>query len=270
MPINKGPPRSRRDTSWEPVAQWYRGWVGAEGSRHHRVLAIPATLDLLQPLSGERVLDIGCGHGVLAPHIAAAGARYTGVDLSPSLIRAARAAHGRDGRFLNGDARDLDRIAALRGITFDAAVFLLSLQDMEPPEAVLAAAARMLSASGRIVLLMKHPCFRVPRQSGWGWDARRKLRFRRVDRYLAPLAVPMKAYGGARPGATRTFHYPLGTYINALAAQGLLVEAMCELPGPDAAQPATDREGDGSHNQDIPLFLGLRARRVSETMHAER
>lgn len=258
MTINKGPPR-RRDTSWEPVARWYRGWVGADGSRHHRELAIPATLNLLGVQPGEAVLDLGCGHGVLAPHIAAAGARYTGIDLSPTLIRAARALHGRAGRFLAGDARDLDRIPQLRGDRFDAAVFLLSLQDMEPPEAVLAAAARRLAPSGRLVLLMKHPCFRVPRQSGWGWDARRGLRYRRVDRYLAPLAVPMKAYGGSRTGSTRTFHHPLATYINALAAHGLLVEAMRELPGPDSALRSGDAGADAAPNHDIPLFLGLRA-----------
>ena len=51
----------------------------------------------------------------------------------------------------------------------------------------------------------------------------RRLRYRRVDRYLTRLAVPMKSYGGG--GATRSYHRPLGAYVNGLAACGLLVPA---------------------------------------------
>ena len=52
------------ETSWERVATWYDGWVGDRGSAYHRQLAIPATLDLLQPQPGEEVLDVGGGQGV--------------------------------------------------------------------------------------------------------------------------------------------------------------------------------------------------------------
>src|SRR5215211_7930873 len=52
-------------TSWDPVAEWYTGWVGESGSKHHQLLALPAALDLLAPASGERILDIGAGPGVL-------------------------------------------------------------------------------------------------------------------------------------------------------------------------------------------------------------
>ena len=57
--------------SWDPVAAWYTGWVGPNGSDHHRELAIPALLTLLEVRRGERVLDLGCGPGVLAADIAA-------------------------------------------------------------------------------------------------------------------------------------------------------------------------------------------------------
>jgi hypothetical protein len=66
----------------------------------------------------------------------------------------------------------------------------------------LRSAAWLLRPRGRLAILMTHPCFRVPRQSGWRWDASRRLQYRRVDRYLTKLDVPIKAYGGARRGAT--------------------------------------------------------------------
>ena len=245
--------------SWNPVADWYAGWVGAEGSEHHRRLAIPALLDLLRPARGEDVLDLGCGPGVLAPHVAAAGARYTGVDASRRLLGFARRHHGRHGRFLEGDATALQEMPELAAGTFDAAVFLLSIQDIDPLDGALASAAWALRTGGRMVLLMTHPCFRVPRQSGWGWDHGRRLRYRRVDRYLTPLAVPMKGYGAGRRGFTRSYHRPLGAYVNGLAANGLLVDGVHELPTYRKPEPGPQAKAEGAANREIPLFLGLRA-----------
>ncbi len=75
--------RPATSTSWERVATWYDGWVGDKGSAYHQGLAIPAVLDLLKPARGERILDIGAGQGVLAPHIESRGALYTGIDAIP-------------------------------------------------------------------------------------------------------------------------------------------------------------------------------------------
>ncbi len=257
-------PQAAAPTSWDTVAHWYDGWVGEEGSDYHRQLAIPAIMDLLDPQPGERILDIGAGQGVLAPYVTQAGANYTGVDASPRLLRIARRRHGNLGRFLLGDARTLSTVPGLSAGTFDAVVFLLSIQDMDPLEAVLGSAAWALKPGGRGALLLTHPAFRVPRQSGWGWDEGRKLHYRRVDRYLTPLAVPMKTLSGRAKErvATRSFHRPLGAYINALAANGLLVERMDEIPAHRANSPPQQAKAAEQTRQEIPLFLGLRARKV--------
>lgn len=263
MPANTrrtGPSRSRRpagDTSWDQVATWYDGWVGDQGSRYHQALAVPAALELLNPRRGDRVLEIGAGQGVLAPRIAAAGARYTGVDSSAKLIDSARRRHGRSGEFLVGDARRLTAVPGLEPASFDAAVFLLSIQDMDPLDLVLASASWAVRTPGRIVIVMTHPSFRQPRHAGWGFDEGRKLVYRRVDAYLTPMAVPMKALGD-RP-ATRSFHRPLSAYVNGLAAEGFAVDAMLEIPDAlDDRRKQSDRAG-GRAAAEIPLFLALRA-----------
>jgi 2-polyprenyl-3-methyl-5-hydroxy-6-metoxy-1,4-benzoquinol methylase len=256
--FNKSPPR----TSWEPVADWYAGWVGKDGSKHHRKLAIPIVLELLDLQPGIKVLEVGAGHGVLAPHVAEAGAKYTGVDVSEKLLRLARKYHGRQGKFILGDARRLSKLSQLHPAEFDAVVFMLSLQDMESLQAVLKSASWALKPGGCLVLLMTHPCFRVPRQSGWGWDEQRKLQYRRVDRYLTPLRVPMHAYPGRKEGVTLSFHRPLSEYINCLAACGLLLEQMKEIPTYKVHPAETRAKAKNSANQEIPLFLGLRARKT--------
>ncbi|MFN2483485.1 MAG: class I SAM-dependent methyltransferase [Candidatus Limnocylindria bacterium] len=257
-------PRATAPTSWDPLATWYDGWVGEHGSDYHRALVIPAVLRLLEPAAREEILDIGAGQGVLAPLVARSGARYTGVDASPRLVEMARRRHASAGRFLVADARRLAGTAGLTAGGFDAATFVLSIQDMDPLDAVLDSAAWALRPAARIVVLMTHPAFRIPRHSGWGWDEGRKLQFRRIDSYLSEMAVPMKELGGGAPAfRTRSFHRPLSAYVNALAARGFAVDRLEEVPdlAPTRGQARRDR-GSERARAEIPLFLGLRAIRA--------
>ncbi len=252
----------KRPSGWDAVANWYNGWMGEGGSHHHQKVAIPAVLDLLQPQPNEQILDIGAGQGVLAPYIAKAGAKYFGVDVSPKLLQYARAQQGKHGRFLQCDAAQLRNSPVLDAGSFDAVVFLLSIQDMNPLEDVLRSAVWALKPHGRAVLFMTHPAFRIPRQSGWGYDEGRKLQFRRIDRYITPLPVPMKSYEDQDSGVTISFHRPVSEYINALAAQGLLVDRMEELPIGNNSLNRNRTRAEKLADAEIPLFLGLRARRV--------
>jgi SAM-dependent methyltransferase len=176
----------------------------------------------------------------------------------------ARRHHGEQGTFLLGDARALAAVRGLKAASFDAVIFLLSLQDMDPLGDALAGAAWALRPRGRAVLLLTHPAFRVPRQSGWGWDEGRKLLFRRIDRYLTPLAVPMKSLPGRQTSApTRSFHRPIQDYVNGLAAHGMLVERMEEIPGHKLTRNPDHPRAEEMARREIPLFLGLRARKLS-------
>ena len=70
-----------------------------------------ALVDALDPQPGDAWLDVGCGAGHLAELAAGAGARVTGIDLSPRLIDVAKAraeAGGYEIEYRVGDAEDLD------------------------------------------------------------------------------------------------------------------------------------------------------------------
>ncbi len=256
----KGKSSQRRDPKgWDELADWYNGWVGKGGSKYHRRLAIPTLLKLLNPQAGERILDIGAGQGVLAPDIAAAGADYTGVDVSGRLLAFARKNHQGKGRFIKCDAAKLHHASQLQVASFDAAVFLLSIQDMNPLAPILASAEKMLRPQARIVILMTHPAFRIPRQSGWGYDEKRKLQYRRIDRYLSPLTVPMKPYGGESSGANISFHRPIHHYINSLSDVGFHISRMEEVAVGGQSIKQKRSSAEMAADREIPVFLGLSA-----------
>lgn len=189
----------------------------------------------------------------------AAGAEYTGVDASPSLIEIAQQRHGKSGRFLLGDVTRLAALKELETAQFDAAVFLLSLQDMENLEAALRNALEMLKPHGKLVLLLTHPAFRIQRQSGWGIDPVRKLQYRRVDSYLTEMAIPLKSYPG-KTGVSKTYHRPLQSYFAALHKYGAVIDTLEELSAEALLTPQTPR-AERRAVQEIPLYLALRARK---------
>ena len=101
-------------------------------------------LDLLQPQPGERILDLGCGDGVLTEKLAALEVQVVGVDSSPSMVAAAK------GRGL--DARVMDATALTFENEFDAVFSNAVLHWVKnDPDAAIAGAFRALRRSGRFV-----------------------------------------------------------------------------------------------------------------------
>jgi len=240
----------RKPSGWDDVAHWYDGWVGKQGSHFHQKLAIPAVLTSLDLNQKSQVIDIGCGTGVLAPHIIRSSAHYTGIDISHKLIKKARYYHQKSAQFRVGDARKLT--ATLDASFYDVAIFLLSIQDMNPLDTVIQSTAQITKSGGTLVILMTHPCFRIPRQSGWGYEQSKKLQYRRIDRYLTPLKIPMKQH---KRGVTISFHRPLSTYINTLAQYGFVIDKLDEITTHQSGANKAERRA----YEEIPVFMLIRA-----------
>jgi len=123
--------------------------LGTDG--HWRRLAARATH--LGP--GEAALDVACGSGKLTAELAhaAPGGRVVGLDFSPRMLAAARAAHP-NLHFTQGDAHHLP----FTDSTFDAATIAFGLRNLADPERGLTEMRRVLKPGGRAVLLeFVHP-----------------------------------------------------------------------------------------------------------------
>ncbi len=250
-----GPP-----SGWDHVAAWYDRLVGEEGSDYHRRVILPAAVRLLVPHSGESFIDVCCGQGVLCRALLEREAgRVLGVDASARLIDAA-IRHGRRDPRAHYVVRDAAKLGELADGTFDAAACIMALQDLAELEAAIAGMAAALRPGGRLVMVMMHPCFRVPRQSEWGWDEAKKTQYRRIDRYATPMQVPIATHPGSDPGVKTVFHHrPLAAYLNALASAGLCLDTCEELLTHRSPPPGPRHEGLTRSMSEIPVFLALRA-----------
>ena len=100
-------------------------------------------MELLAPVAGERILDLGCGDGALTEALVARGCAVVGVDASAAQVEAARR-RGLDARVADGQHLAFDR-------EFDAVFSNAAMHWMTEPDRVIAGVWRALRPGGRFV-----------------------------------------------------------------------------------------------------------------------
>ncbi len=245
----------KKETSWESVADWYDKAVGPKGHYHHVQTILPGALRLLALSDEEKpsVLDLCCGQGVLHRSLPQ-NTPYLGIDASKTLLQAARKGAAKSATFLQAD---LSEPLDLKDLSFTHACILLALQNIERPQAVLQTASAHLKKGGKLLIVLNHPCFRIPRQSSWGIDESKKVQYRRVDCYMTPLHIPIQMHPGEDPEKkTLSFHRPLSYYVHALSKAGFVVRQIEEWCSERVSQGAKSRM-ENRARKEIPLFLAL-------------
>ncbi len=257
-PSSRGP---AAHTSWERVSGWYKTHLRQDDFLQRDVV-IPGTLALLADAPQKSAhLDVACGEGTFAEAFREAFPRreYLGIDAAPSLIQGAERKRLPLTAFEVDDARVLNRVP--HSASFGSASCILAIQNIDAPERVFARIADHLAPGAPFVLVMNHPCFRQPRQSGWGWDEERKIQYRRIDRYLGTYEMPIIAHPGKDPHlATPSFHRPISEYIQAIVSAGFVLDAYEEWTSPAVSDSGPRAKAENVARREIPLFLALRAR----------
>lgn len=103
-------------------------------------------------LKGKRVLDIGCGGGILAEAMAARGARVTGIDLAGEVIGAARHHAVQSGLDIDYRVISSRDMAAEAAGTFDIVVAYEMLEHVDAPQLIVADCAHLVAPGGDVFL----------------------------------------------------------------------------------------------------------------------
>lgn len=240
-------------TSWEDSSAWYDKTVGEKGHYYHQQVILPGLLKLLNLNAQSRLLDLACGQGVLARALPKEVA-YLGVDAAPSLIREAQKKSKHS--FMVADV-----CKPFQAGKFTHATIILALQNMADPSAAIKNAAAHLESGGKLVLVLNHPCFRIPRQSSWGIDEQKKMQYRRIDRYLSPLNIPIQTHPGKQAMVeTTSFHHPLSAFIKWLNEAGFDTELLEEWVS-DKKSTGSNARMENRSRQEFPLFMAIRSKK---------
>jgi len=101
-------------------------------------------------LQGARVLDVGCGGGLLAEALTRQGATVTAIDLAPAMIETARLHALESGLAIDYRVQDAADLAADPEARFDVVCCMEMLEHVPQPQAVLATLGQLLAPGGAL------------------------------------------------------------------------------------------------------------------------
>ncbi len=248
---------------WDRNAAFWDSRMG-EGNDFHLQLVRPASERLLAIVPGERVLDVGCGNGLVARRLAELGARVLACDVSPKMIEAARTRGDGEGRieYRVADATDEAQLRALgNGGVVDAAVANMVLMDIPTVEPLARALSALLRPGGRFVFAVSHPCFhttgtRLVMEEELADGRTRICHGVKVTRYQSLAPARGVAIAG-QPELQYYFDRPLGALLAPFFAAGLALDGLEEPVFAEVEATATLWRA----HTEIPPVLVARLRR---------
>ena len=101
-------------------------------------------------LAGKRIVDVGCGGGILAEAMAARGAQVTGIDLAEKPLKVAMLHAMESGAAVDYRLVAAEALAAQAPASFDAVTCMEMLEHVPDPASTVAACARLVKPGGHV------------------------------------------------------------------------------------------------------------------------
>ena len=107
-------------------------------------------IDGLVGISGKKILDVGCGGGILSESMVQRGATVTGIDLSEKALGVARLHLLESGRDVNYRMISAEELADLAAGNFDVVTCMEMLEHVPNPASTVAACAALVKPGGHV------------------------------------------------------------------------------------------------------------------------
>lgn len=253
----------KKDTSWGKVAGWYDELLENKDGTYQNEVILPNLKRLVSPQKGEKVLDIACGQGFFSRALDEVGAEVTGADIAKELIGLAKL---HSPKTISFEVAPADELAFVKDSSFDKALIVLALQNIENLHGAVREAYRALKPGGSFFIVLNHPAFRIPKNSSWQWDDEKNVQYRRIDSYMSDMRNRIEMNPGAMKEGdkkfTVSFHRPLQVYFKALTKAGFLVGRLEEWVSHKKSKAGPRSAEEDRIRKEIPLFLMIEARKI--------
>lgn len=152
-PSAESPAPNFRQSELDKFAALANRWWDPKGPQKALHALNPVRLDYVADrvaLRGAKVLDVGCGGGLLSEALARAGADVTAIDLADDLVKVARLHGLESGVKVDYRLQAVEALAAEQPGAFDAVTCMEMLEHVPDPGAILSACATLLKPGGRL------------------------------------------------------------------------------------------------------------------------
>jgi 2-polyprenyl-3-methyl-5-hydroxy-6-metoxy-1,4-benzoquinol methylase len=243
---------------WDTNAPTWAPIFSEGGDYHHKYKILPEVYRLLKPLEGNNILDVACGEGNVARHLAKNGADVTGIDISKlldfAIERENKEKLGIKYLFLNAEKLANEFAEA----SFDKVVCNMALMDIENYKSTIQQISHVLKEEGIFVFSITHPAF--------AWPACTSFRVPRGSQRNEDKVRIVLDYFDERPtlidygheSLSVQFPRPISSYLNELTKNNLILLEMSE---PKASEELVKKFPRNAYKDDDvhPDFLIVKA-----------
>ena len=136
----------------------------------------------------------------------------------------------------------------------------MAIQNINKVDLVLKEIKKVLNKNGKVIFIINHPSFRIPKFSDWYFDEKKNTQNRTVAKYMSEIKSEIDMNPGERnvkkKNYTISFHRPLQYYTKLFANNGFVISKIEEWISHKESEKGSKRKTEEDvARHEIPMFM---------------